>query len=265
MSEENKDGVENSIKKWIKETGFPLEMQAAHVFNELGYDVRQSYVVKDIQENKPREIDILATYPFELDRGITRIFCILECKSSKHPWLVFDGENTLSSYNMLHSFAIMSPDALSEIGNVILNDKSRESWEIFQHSPKCGYALRQPFSDKDTGYTAAMNVLKACCNMIEPTEKYSLPQINVAFPILVVDKPIFECAYVEGELTVKQVPHSKFLFSSYIPNFAISRINIVHIDHLDSFAKHYINVATKLRKILEPIEQKAMDKIKGQS
>ncbi|MBP1205241.1 hypothetical protein JOD97_003283 [Duganella sp. 1411] len=265
MSEENKDGVEASIKKWLKETGFPLEMQAAHVFNELGYDVRQSYVVKDIQEDKPREIDILAKYPFELDLGITKIFCILECKSSKHPWLVFDGENTLSSYNMLHSFAIMSPDAFSAISGILFSDKSRKSWELFQRSPKCGYALRQPFSDKDTGYTAAMNVLKACRNMVEPPQKTSLPNINVAFPILVVDKPIFECAYVEGELVVKEVPHSKFLFSSYIPDLAVSRINIVHIDHLDSFAKHYINVATKLREMLAETEQNAMEKAKGRS
>lgn len=265
MSGENGDDVQNSIKKWLKETGFPLEMQAAHVFEKLGYDVRQSYVVKDIQEGKPREIDILATFPFELDRGITKIFCVLECKSSKHPWLVFDGQNTLSSYNMLHSFAVMSPDALSEIGDIIFADETRKSWELFQRSPKCGYALRQPFSDKDTGYSAAINTLKACRNIIEPQEKSSLPQINVAFPILVVDKPIFECSYVEGELTVKPVPHSKFLFSSYIPDLAISRINVVHIDHLESFAKHYINVATRLRDMLAPIEQRAIDKTKGKS
>lgn len=259
MTDDKKDGIENSIKKWLKDTGFPLEMQAAQVFNELGYDVRQSYVVKDIQEDKPREIDVLATYPYELDLGVTKIFCVLECKSSKNPWLVFGGENTLSSYNLLHLFAMMSPDALSVIGEKLVADKSLRSSAMFQRSPKCGYALRQPFTDKDTGYTAAMGVLKACRNMIE-APKSSLPQINIAFPIIVVDTPIFECAYTEGELTVKQVPHSKFLFSSYIPDFSISRINVVHIDHLDSFAKHYINVSNSLRELLAEKERELWDK-----
>lgn len=259
MPEESKDGVETSIKKWLKETGFPLEMQAAHVFKQLGYDVRQSYVVKDIQEDKPREIDVLATYPYELDLGVTKIFCVLECKSSKNPWLVFDGENTLSSCNMLHSFAVMSPDALSVIGDKLLSDMSIRSSAMFQRSANCGYAIRQPFTDKDTGYTAAMSVLKACRNIIEPSTD-SFPSINVAFPILVVDTPIFECAYVEGELKVKQVSHSKFLFSSYIPNFSISRINVVHIDHLNSFAKHYINVSTSLREMLAEEERVLWDK-----
>lgn len=258
MAEENKDGIEASIKKWLRDTGFPLEMRAAQVFDEFGYDVRQSYVVKDIQEDKPREIDVLATYPYELDLGVTKIFCILECKSSKHPWLIFDGENKLSSYNLLHSFAVMSPDALDVIGEKLMSSESLRSSAMFARSPTCGYALRQPFTDKDTGYTAAMSVLKACRNMIEPNTP--LPAINIAFPILVVDTPIFECAYVAGELTVKEVPHGKFLFSSYIPDFSISRINVVHIDHLDIFAKHYINVSTSIREMVAEDERKLWDR-----
>jgi hypothetical protein len=160
---------------------------------------------------------------------------------------------------------MMSPDASSTLSHILLSDKSRQSWELFERSAKCGYALRQPFADKDTGYTAAMNVLKACRNIVEPTAKFSLPQINVAFPILIVDKPIFECAHVGGELIVNQVPYSKFLFSSYIPDFAISRINIVHIDHLHSVAKHYIDVSKKLRELLAPTEENAMKKVQGRA
>lgn len=262
LADAQKSNIEDRIKKWLNDSGFPLEMQAAQVFREQGYEVRQSVVLRDVQEDKPREVDMLASFPYELDRGITKINCVIECKSSKNPWLVFDAIDTLSNYSRLHAFAIMSDDARSALADILFKDKSRKSWKYFDSSSKCGYALRQPFVEKDTGYSAAMNVLKACRNVIEPSEKFSLPQINIAFPLIVVDSPIFECSQIDGELKVKSVTHSKFLFSSFIPNETGCRINIVHIDYLDSFAKHYINVSDSLREMLAPHEQEAMDGLK---
>lgn len=265
MAEEGKEGLQNAIKKWLKDTGFPLEMKAADVFREQGYEVRQSFVVKDMQEDKPREIDVIANYPYELDRGFIRITCILECKSSKQPWLVFQANDVLSGYNKLHAFAVMSDDARAAFVDVLFKNKERykPNWQYFNDTTKCGYALRQPLTEKDTAFTAAMNVLKAARNTVQPRHGRPLHDIDIAFPIIVVDSPIFECQTVDDEINIKEVTHSSFLFSSYIPDYTGCRMHIVHIDHLDKFAKYYANVSTAIRELLSGYEDDLMKKLQG--
>jgi hypothetical protein len=248
--------IEEKIKKWLKSSGFPLEMDAAHIFREEGFEVRQSVILRDIQEEKPREVDILASFPYEQDLGLTKITCVLECKSSQQPWLIFSANDTLSNYNKLYALAVMSPDAIAGFMDIILERRYLTSWQYFHNSAKCGYSLRQPFSEKDTAYSAAMNVLKACRNLVEPSSEHSLARIKFAFPIIVVDSPIFECSKVYDELVVTEVQHSKFLFSSYIPDFTGCCIHIVHISALENFAKYFRNVSNEMRELFQEYEQK---------
>jgi len=257
--------LEDEIKKWLENTGFPLEMKAADVFREQGYDVRQSFVVKDMQEEKPREIDVIANFPYELDRGMIRITCVLECKSSRQPWLVFHADDVLSGYSKLHSFAVLSDDARAAFVEVLFSNKEKykPEWSYFSDSTKCGYALRQPMTDKDTAFTAAMNVLKAARNIVQPRHGRPLHDIDIAFPIIVVDTPIFECRTVDGEILIKEVPHSQFLFSSYVPDYTGCCMRIVHIDHLDSFAKYYANVSAAVRTLFSEYEDDLMKTIQA--
>ena len=37
MTDVQKDSIEDRIKKWLNDSGFPLEMKAAHIFREEGY------------------------------------------------------------------------------------------------------------------------------------------------------------------------------------------------------------------------------------
>lgn len=77
---------------------------------------------------------------------------------------------------------------------------------------------------------------------------------DIAFPIIVVDTPIFECRTVVGEIIIKEVPHSQFLSSSYVPDYTGCCMRIVYIDHLDSFAKCYGNVSPAVRTLFSEYE-----------
>jgi hypothetical protein len=163
MSDDSKqDGksvLEKEILSWLEKTGFPLEMDAAVPFRKHGFEVRQSSVVLDTQENKPRELDVLAIDPDHI--GLLNLTCVLECKSSKQPWIVFTSDDALENYNRQFAFSIMSKDARAAIVDLV-KPKS-ELWDkYFKRSNRSGYAMRQALNDKDTAYTASMAVLKAC-------------------------------------------------------------------------------------------------------
>lgn len=255
MSNEN---LEKEIINWLEKTGFPLEMDAAVPFRKHGFEVRQSSVVLDTQENKPRELDILAIDPNI--HGILSLTCVLECKSSKQPWIVFTSDDALENYNRQFAFSIMSKDARSAIVDLV--DHKSDIWnKYFKRSNRAGYAMRQALNEKDTAYTASMNVLKACNVIIKKDYEGALPALNFAFPIIVVDTPIFECSKnAEGKLVVTEVKQSEFLFSSYIPYSVGCCIRIVHIDELGEVAKYFRELCNDFRQFFDEFVRNSFKK-----
>jgi len=237
--------LRKKIINWLEKTGFPLEMDAAVPFRKHGFEVRQSSVVLDTQENKPRELDILAIDPDI--HGILSLTCVLECKSSKQPWIVFTSDDALENYNRQFAFSIMSKNARSAIVDLV--SARSDLWDkYFKRSNRSGYAMRQALNDKDTAYTASMAVLKACNVIVGKDYDGVLPALNFAFPIIVVDTPIFECSKnEEGKLVVTELKKSEFLFSSYVPNSVGCCIKIVHIDELEEVAKYFRTLCNDFR------------------
>ncbi|NHZ41136.1 hypothetical protein [Massilia aquatica] len=254
----NKSSLEKRILTWLEKTGFPLEMNAAVPFRKHGFEVRQSSIVLDAQENKPRELDVIAIDPDNL--GILSLTCVLECKSSEQPWIVFVSEDALANYNRQFAFSVMSKDARSAIVDSV-NTKSELWSKYFARSNRSGYAMRQALNDKDTAYTASMAVLKACDVITRKSYEGTLPSLNFAFPIIVVDTPIFECSKdSDGKLTVKQVRQSEFLFSSYIPDSVGCCIRVVHIDELEEVAKYFRSLCNDFREFFHEFEKNAFKK-----
>lgn len=121
--------------------------------------------------------------------------------------------------------------------------------------------MRQALNDKDTAYTASMAVLKACNVVVSKDYDGVVPALNFAFPIVVVDTPIFECfKNDEGKLSIKQVKQSEFLFSSYVPNSIGCCIRIVHIDELEEVAKYFRMLCDDFRKFFYDLERQCFKK-----
>lgn len=237
------------VLDWLQKTGFPLEMQAASAFRSVGFDVRQSYTFPDPQSDKGREIDVLAEDPDWL--GLIEISFVVECKSSPNPWVVLTSEDALLNYNRLHAFAVTSSAAkdafIKRQGNYGLLDP------YIRRPTRCGYGFRQAFGkDNDPAYSAAIGAMKASCGSAQDRPIPTFPRLAFAFPIIVVDSPLFECSLAEdGELRLAEVEQSEFLFSAHIPDHVGCCINVVTKSRLPAFAQWAKQCANTIREELK--------------
>ncbi len=242
------------VLNWIKKTGFPLEMDAATAFKKASFEVVQSFVYPDPQQNKGREIDVIAYDPDWL--GIIQISFVLECKSSSKPWVVFTSEDTISNRSKLQTFGITSKDAKKVMANHVMNDGALKP--IIHSQTIKGYGFHQALGNKnDKAYAAVTNLAKACADITVDRGESSWPKYAFAFPIIVIDSPLYECAQSEkGELKLVEVEESSFLFSAYLPQRTGCCVRVVRKECLADFSIAAKNMADEIRKGLKVEENK---------
>ena len=247
--------LSEKIIEWLRTTGFPLEMEAASAFRSVGFDVRQSSTFPDPQSDKGREIDVLATDPDI--RGVIEISFVVECKSSSKPWVVLTSDDALSGYNRLFAFGVTS-----EAARKVLAHRITELPLLGRHIKRPehgGYGFRQAFAkEPDPAYAAAMAALKACHGVAQDRAPPSIPRLAFAFPVIVIDSPLFECSRShEGELKLTPVAHSEFLFSAHIPEHIGCCVKVVSRGHLLEFAAWAKELARTIREELKNEEERA--------
>ncbi|MCG8643359.1 MAG: hypothetical protein MI862_26770 [Desulfobacterales bacterium] len=250
--------IEKKILSWIKKTGFPLEMETAAAFKKANFEVLQSFIYPDSQQNKGREIDVVAHDPDWL--GLIEISFVLECKSSKKPWVVLTSEDTLP-YNRLLAFAISTKDAKNVMAKHLMN---KEPLRDIIHSLKAnGYGFHQALGNKkDEAYTAVINLAKACTDITIERNVEGFPRIAFAFPVIVIDSPLFECLRTDrGEIEIKEVDESSFIFSAYLPERTGCCVQVVKKESLLPFAKRSKQLAAAIRKCLKAEEEAFLSKI----
>lgn len=243
------------IIEWLKTTGFPLEMEAASAFRKAGFDVRQSATFPDPQSDKGREIDVLAEDPDYL--GVIEISFIIECKSSSKPWVVFTSDDALSNYNRLFAFGVTSSAARSVLADRFTDLPLLSPY--IKRPQRGGYGFRQALGkESDPAYTAAIGVLKACHGVAQDRSSGSIPRFAFAFPVIVIDSPLFECSLMEsGELDLKEVKSSEFLFSAHIPDHIGCCIKVITKENLSAFAGWAKKLAGIIREELKNEEANA--------
>lgn len=243
------------VLEWLQKTGFPLEMQAASAFRNAGFDVRQSSTYSDPESAKGREIDVLAQDPDWI--GVIDISFVLECKASPNPWVVLTSDDALASYNRLFAFAVSSPAAKKVLMNKGYSNFGALAPYI-ERAEHGGYGFRQAFAKSDDqAYAAAVGVIKACAGIARDRPSSNIPLLAFAFPVIVVDAPLFECALGErGELELKEVGESEFLFSAHIPEHVSTCIKVVTKSRLAQFAVWAKELATCVRKELEDEQER---------
>lgn len=238
------------VLEWLEKTGFPLEMEAASAFRTAGFDVRQSFTYLDPEMAKGREIDVLAQDPDLI--GVVDIAFVVECKASANPWVVFTSDNAFENYNRLFAFAVSSGAARSALAK-------RVSTPLLERPTRGGYGLRQAFGkDSDPAYGAAISVLKACHGIAKDRVGSKIPLLAFAFPVIVVDSPLFECSRSpDGQLQLVEVDQSDFLFSAHMPEHIGCSIKVVTRLKLQDFAHSAKKLADALRKELKDEEENA--------
>lgn len=249
--------LKNNVLEWLRKTGFPLEMETASALRAAGFDIRQSFSYSDPQSDKGREIDVLAVDHDIV--GLIDISFVFECKSSKNPWIVLTSEDALENYNRLHSFAITSEAAKKSLTRRLNNQFGALKPYICRPS-QGGYGLKQALGgNNDTAYSAAIGVLKASSGVAGVNRESQIPYLSFVFPVIVVDSPLFECSLKsDGDLELKEVEESEFLFSAHIPHHVGTCIKIIKKERLKDFAKNAKTLAETIRMELKDDENKAL-------
>jgi hypothetical protein len=244
------------VRDWLQAQGFTLEMHAASAFRAAGFEVRQSSHYIDPETGKGREIDVVARDPDIL--GIIDITFIVECKSSKKPWVLLCSPDTVVGYNRFFALVALSEKALGVLAGRVTELLPKFDW--LRKGGLIGYGLRQALSDSDVAYTAAIGLATACDSWIHPPEGAYAPPYSFAFPVMVVDSPILQCSLGHGErIEISEVDTGEFLFVARFPRYFGSCIRVVSLSRLQAFAQEAKIVAGFLRTELKSAEQRVRD------
>ena len=237
------DDLKRRVADWLAKEGYPLESRTARVFQEHRFGVRQSYFVRDIASDKPREIDVLAEVQTKVGERLLRIAYVVECKwSVDKPWVMFCSDASMAPS------ACIAQSISSELGRAVVwcaaGDSSLHGTDTFCTPRYTAFGGRQPFSgNSDIVFNSLQSVAAAARSYVD---RYAgpayisnkLPTIaEVAFPVIVVQGLIFESTLdpATKDLKLRQVPRVRLYWRGSEAWGLHATIDVVSEDALSDF------------------------------
>jgi len=223
----------DSVRNWINDTGYPLEFEVADIFSKAGFLITQSYYVTDNETDKPREVDVLASFSLESAKACF----VIECKYSvDRPWVVFSSlENKLSTARYICA-TIATEEGSLIIPSLSANPKVQEL-DIFKTFERSGYLVKQAWPEpgqRDIPYEAVQTLCSNSANLSAQASRFSRV---LFFPTLVIDGKLFECYYDKDRMTVEilQKDHMRIHWRASNRSYLIN-VDIVTKQFLASYA-----------------------------
>lgn len=200
ISQKKKKTTLSGIADFIKKTGFILEMEVSEIFKKQGYEIIVNDYFFDYDENKKREIDIIASKRInEID-----VIFIIECKQSLlEDWIfVCSDKRPRRYYNYLKHLPEVQTIKEAKLFNHLhtLNQKI----PLAQNS-----IIRQQTngkrSDSKDIYECVRKLPKIVVDKVYSTYKdTSKTNRNIIFPITIFSGQIFTAEY-NNNLIIQEV------------------------------------------------------------
>lgn len=252
--------LKDQVQNWLQENGYPLEMEVSQAVKNAGFSVVQSEYFEDPETGTLRETDIVAYTQHQEDAGRAIFALVAECKSGKDkPWVLF----TASEYYPAYPAGLsVSRRASSEEGMSIMRVLSSrpeiQDSLLFEVPERPGYgltvALRQ--SNNDIAYGALMSVSKASLGVVERlTKKGESTLVPFAWPILIIDAPLFEVYLDEqGKIVTSEIDKGLLIWRNPI----IANHTIIPIYTLNCFKSEVSLIRSSSKSLLRyMVEEKA--------
>ena len=232
-----KDEVER-IKKDIKKSGFPLEIEVSEVLKKHEWRVLNQQYYFDRDERKVRTIDILAYVADHSQVGDYKPFhvsLIIECKSSSKPWVFW----TRQKDKKLFSFPFMLVKHWARPRGITPERKMYDDWLKWMpyshtYSPdlhRVALIHYEPFKNGKGReiFEASNQVMKALSFelMRHKESTLILPDLHplfILYPVIVFDGHLFELRTEKGNLKLLPVEYLQHLTSTLGENFLIDVI-----------------------------------------
>jgi hypothetical protein len=219
----------------IERTGFPLELRVSKLLQDRAYVVEHNIYYIDKDENKGREIEIVASTLSQTSHSVVgrgpesvQLHLVVECKRSAHPWVVFtspltpsDQELRTFKYKGLHSIENIPPQFMNPIF------ERHPTWSGLRRGRNY---VQVRFGDKgevNAEITKAITtVVKAAVEM--HADKAPGQTVQLFQPVVVLDGQLFE-AYLNPQHTISLEQQSwlPVSFAYQSPSYTRQRLTVV--------------------------------------
>tara|TARA_R110002072_G_scaffold249084_2_gene408047 strand:- start:128 stop:985 length:858 start_codon:yes stop_codon:yes gene_type:complete len=243
----------DEIQKWLRKKGYPLEMQVAKAFGDVGLRVQQGHYYQDLETGEQREIDVLAR-EFSIFRIAPRLIniavdVVVECKGHPpdRPFLVFSTAKPDQGSGWRRLMC-----AGSRLGKGLVDylELDTDSLPLFKADEEwIGYGMAQAKlgkkdgDNRDGAFGALMQASKASCALLGAPHLCTL-----SFPVVVVNGPLFDCHLDEqGETVVTEVEEHVIEWAYPLPHGpAFHTVRVVTQRRLATFANEAARSAKAL-------------------
>jgi hypothetical protein len=265
------DSLDNKIKKWFSKQGYPLEMRVAAAFQKHEFIVTLSSYYKDLDENKYREIDVIASRNLYFKQSpvlFIDLTYIIECKHSPDkPWVLLKSSadnNSGIGHDIDNRIATkMGKYALLELSvdNEVRNNK------IFTFSQRLSYGVTRALKNQDDmPYKALLAACKAANShaiAIDNTwNKNKTSRIEFIFPLVIVEGQLYESTLGnESNIILNNVSNGTVIFRNPSAGDNLTFIDIVTEQGLEAFIESISNEAEKLQNHIDLNLQKTKERI----
>jgi hypothetical protein len=245
-SGEESNGALAGVRKWLKESGYPLEMRVAAQVRSACSQVDQSRYYVDAETQKLREVDVLAqTYARSLNPYVHLVF-VFECKAAQTSWVAFLGDHRFyrDDHELVESFDCesnqdsLTPRALTSV----------YSCPVLHSTEPTAYALQQQGKQNEGAFTAVTQVLSAMDGVRGDltTGSADKPLLRVMVPVLVTSGPLVTCALdANGEIDLHHAERV-LLVSRLRPEPKLRSVWVVQEEGLAAFIQDMATTRERL-------------------
>jgi len=227
--------LENKVRAWLDEQGYPLEMRVACAFRRAGFRVRQSDYYRDPTTNAQREIDVVVHIDREIEGRLVRVQFMIECKLSRSkPWLMFCSPDIRLAPPARVAQRTASPTA-SAVLDGLAQRKEIQDLELFCITEPPAYGATQAFT---TGSDAVYTALTGVGAAVTAEAKEESQSVHVIlFPVVVVEGKLFSCVLKDDtSISVTEISRGTLLWRNPIAGNPHTIVSILSDSCLQDFA-----------------------------
>lgn len=219
------------IVKWLNEHGYPLEMQVARTFRDAGFEVSSSEYYIDQEQQKPREIDVLASLSTTIQGLQFQVTYVIECKSPKDsPWISFRSHSAVRDSSVGFLARVATREARRALIELSVRPDVTTN-HLLGLPDRHAYGITNAFRDnKDIPYGAIRAARGAAEALVAYTDKMQTPPepigyACIAFPLVVTSAPLFSVSLAQsGSLDARQVDHETILRTGFDTPYSVVEV-----------------------------------------
>ena len=192
-----------AVQKFIEKTGYLLELKVAKKFSQLGYKSITGESYLDLEGDKYREIDVIASK--KLENGVTVSF-VIECKhSSQSYWIFLCHQKFVSGEALKHTPVTPGSRKVSNIrSSTIFGDL-----HYFDKKVSQAYNFTAGSNFNKSGKGDVSPIFEAMNRLPKSLISYAYEKkgcMNIYFPVTIFSGQIFTARYMES-LELKEENH----------------------------------------------------------